>query len=186
MTGVRAGTADRSLSGVARSAFLTACLAALGFLWPGCGYRLLGPTPGMEISSLHVAGVVNRTTEPRLEDLLHRALVEELLRDRRVRIVSASEAAATLQAVVTAFEVRATAESGDRVTQYEIRLLADFRVTETSTGRVLREIVGLAPPIRETFPVGADVTTARAGQEKAEEEACRALARELASRILLP
>jgi len=129
---------------------LTLFFLAVGLL-PGCGYRVLRAAGDLELSSMHVAGVRNRTTEPRLEDLLHSALVEELLRDRRVRLVPEEGAALTIHSTLTDFRLRATAESDSRVTQYEIELIGNFRVVDNRTGNTVRDLLGLQAPIRESF-----------------------------------
>lgn len=178
-----AGGARRSRNGPGPGATLLLLLAVS--LLSGCGYRVLRNAGDLELSSLHAAGVRNQTMEPRLEDLLHEALVEELLRDRRVRLVPEDASAMTLQSTLTRFRLRATAESDSSVTQYEIELTGNFRVVDNRTGDTVRDLLGLQAPIRETFSVDANVTLTRVRQEEAEERATRSLARELAARILL-
>lgn len=150
-----------------------------------CGYRVLKAEGKVSLSSLHVAGVRNETHEPRLEDILHQALVEELLTDRRVGLVAEEVASVILKSTIKRFNLRATAESDGRVTQYEIELEGDFTLLDGKTGEKVMEIRNLQAPIRTSFTVGPDVTVARVNQERAESVACRSLARELASRVLL-
>ena len=167
------------------------CLALLAILLAAssqltsCGYRVLSDQGPVSFSSLHVAGVRNETREPGLEDILHQAIVEELLLDRRVRLVSEKAAGVLLKSTLTIFNLRPTAESDSRVTQYEIVLAGDFLLMDGETGEKVMEINNLQAPIRTTFTVSSDVTASRVNQEQAQAVACRSLARELASRVLL-
>jgi len=160
-------------------------LLFFSFTLCSCGYRVLSNQGAVSFSSMHVAGVQNRTHEPGLEDMLHQALVEELLIDRRVGLVDEKGADVLLESTVTGFMLRPTAESDSRVTQYEIELRGDFLLIDGKTGHKVMEIRNLQAPIRITFTVGSNVRDARVNQERAETIACRSLARELASRVLL-
>ncbi len=155
------------------------------FLLQSCGYKVLSGGAPVGFSAIHVAMVENKTREPGLEDLLHQALVEELLLDRRVKIVPSDRAEVTLQATITRFYLRPTSESGSRATQYEIELDADFQLVERKSGKVLSKITGLRSPIRVLFSLGSDMVAARTSQEEAEVRASRELARELAKKVLL-
>jgi len=162
-----------------------AAFLVLFFLLSSCGYRVLSDGAPVGFSAIHVAMVENRTREPGLEDFLHQALVEELLIDRRVKIVPSNRADVTLQTTITRFYLRPTAESGSRATQYEIELDADFRLVDNKSGKVLSKITGLRSPIRVLFSIGPDMVAARTSQEEAEIRVSRELARELAKKVLL-
>ena len=150
-----------------------------------CGYKVLSEDVPLGGSAFHVALVGNSTREPGLEDLLHQALIEELLLDRRVTIVPSDRAETILQTTITGFHLRPTAESDGRATQYEIELNADFRLVNSETSEVLRKIIGLRSPVKEFFSIGPDMIAARAAQEAAEVRACQKLAKELAKKVLL-
>jgi len=157
----------------------------LVLLVSSCGYRVLAETDSLDFRNLHVAPVENRTREPGLEDLLHRALVEELALDRRVRVVAREQAEVLLEAAVIRFNLDPTVEKNDIAVQYEVKLDADFRLVSKESGRVLREISRLGSPILISFSVDRSALGTRASQEAAEIEAARALARELTNRVLL-
>ncbi|MBI5142951.1 MAG: hypothetical protein HZA20_12300 [Nitrospirae bacterium] len=146
----------------------------------GCGYRQISGRS--EFSSIRIMPVENRTREPDIPDMLRQAVAEELLIDRRVTVAS-SNSDAQLESIVTAYRLNPTAEAGDRATQYEIVLAADFLVKD-SGGKILSRIKGLEPPVREVFSVGADAAAAKIGEEAARGKAVRALARELRFRML--
>jgi len=150
-----------------------------------CGYHVLSATDALEFGSLYIAPVENRTPEAGLEDLLHRALVEELTLDRRIRVVAREEAEVLLETSVIRFNLKPTVESGGIAIQYDVEMDGNFRLVRRENGEVLREINGLGSPILTSFSVDSSVLGSRASQEIAETAASRALARELTQRVLL-
>lgn len=176
---------NSSSSSRSRPLLLGVVLAVFFSLLSSCGYNVLSKGVPTGFSAIHVALVENQTREPGLEDLLHQALVEELLLDRRVNIVPSDRAEVVLKTTITRFYLRPTAESGSRATQYEIQLDADFLLIERKNGKVLNKITGLRSPIRILFSIGSDMVAARTSQEQAEIRVSRELARELAKRVLL-
>ena len=150
-----------------------------------CGYQVLSARESLGFERLHIAPVENRTREPGLEDLLHQALVEELAKDRRVRIVGPDVAEVILEASVVRFSLYPTVEAAGLAAEYEIELDADFRLIRRETGEVLLDIGGLGSPVRASFPAGSSALEARAAEDTAEFEAAKSLAREFATRVLL-
>ncbi len=150
-----------------------------------CGYHVLSARESLDFERLHVAPVANRTREPGLEDLLHRALVQELARDRRVRLVERDLAEVILETSVVRFDLFPTVEAAGLAVEYEVEMDADFKLLRPETGEVLLDIGGLGAPIRASFPAGDGALETRGAQEKAELEAAAAVARELARRLLL-
>ena len=150
-----------------------------------CGYHVLAARESLDFERLHVAPVANRTREPGLEDVLHRALVEELALDRRIRLVESDLAEVVLETSVVRFNLLPTVEAAGLAVGYEVEMDADFRLVRPETGEVLLDIGSLGAPIRASFPTADGALETRGAQEKAEFEAAGAVARELARRLLL-
>ncbi|MEJ2201687.1 MAG: LPS assembly lipoprotein LptE [Desulfuromonadaceae bacterium] len=53
----------------------------------GCGYTPVALEPGLEVDSLFIEPMENRTPEPFLDSLLTNSLVDRFGRDSRIRLV---------------------------------------------------------------------------------------------------
>ncbi|MBI5102598.1 MAG: LptE family protein [Nitrospirae bacterium] len=92
----------------------------------GCGYSLHGQA-SLPFKEVWVGAIENRTDEPGLEDVLHRALVEELSKQG----VGVSRASGLkLSGVVKRFEIPSLSEKDGITREYRVLIDADFRLTD--------------------------------------------------------
>ena len=93
-----------------------------------CGYRLVGTASNIppEIRSVRLKALENRTGRVQVDQILTRALTDELVTRQRFEIQTGAEAAdAEISGAVTAFNVRpVTFDAEGRATEYEILITA--------------------------------------------------------------
>jgi len=144
-----------------------------------CGYRLVGSKP-LPFPSIAINHVQNDTYEPRLEERLHNALSTEFI-NQGIE-VRAGSADAELQATVNTFLLGAIAAIDEIVKEQEITMEVNIKFIEN--GRVL-EFKSMVSPIRITFQAAGSVSNSVAEKERATDKACREIAKEIVSRIII-
>jgi len=94
----------------------------------GCGYTLVGRASNIppEVRSVYLEAFENTTERVNVDQILTRAVTDELVTRQRFAIVSSGEGAdATLSGKVTGFDVRpVTFDADRRATEYEIAITA--------------------------------------------------------------
>lgn len=160
--------------------FLVAMMAALlaALLAPaltGCGYSL---RKGPAVRAVRIEPIANNTNEPRLQDFLYDALVEELMKQGvRVR----GDAEHGIEGALNGFELRPTAEKEDVTVQYEVAIHGRFSLVGPDGSRT---------PLRErgafivTFGGEGALELLTAGKELAIQRALRDMAREIAASLV--
>ena len=110
----------------------------------GCGYQLgeIRPTPMRSVKTLAVSTFKNRTFKPRVEVLAANALIKRLQQDGTFKIVDDVSADALLECTINNIERRAVRSSVTDVlisTEFEIRVMASYTVTDRVSGRTLMQ-----------------------------------------------
>jgi hypothetical protein len=89
------------------------------------------------LSSIAIPTFKNQTSEPGIEILFTQAFLNEFIQDRRVKVVSRTEADSILEGVVKYFTISSVAyNSSGFVSQYQIFVLVDCTLKDR-TGKVL-------------------------------------------------
>ncbi len=160
--------------------FFLLCLALASCLvFVACGYRMVGSRP-LPFQSVTIHPVQNTTYEPRLEEMLHNALSQELI-TQGIRVM-ASGGEMDLMATITAFQLGSIAYIDEKVQEQAITFLVDVVVRD---GERTMEFTSMQSPIRITFQTTGTVNEAVARKEKAIEKACREIAREIISKMIV-
>jgi outer membrane lipopolysaccharide assembly protein LptE/RlpB len=114
----------------------TLCLTLVG-----CGYRLVGTASNIppEIRSVHLEPLENRTSRVQVDQILTRALADELVTRQRFEVLSGSGGAdGEISGSVTAFQVRPVSfDAEGRATEYEIAITAQVAFRQLSPDRVV-------------------------------------------------
>jgi outer membrane lipopolysaccharide assembly protein LptE/RlpB len=117
-----------------------ALLAAAG-LANGCGYALVGRGANLpaDIKSVYLRPFENQTPRAQVEQILTRALAEELVTRHRFAVVSdVAQADAELQGAVQSFGVTpVTFDEQGRATEYEISIVARVAFKRTGSDDLL-------------------------------------------------
>jgi hypothetical protein len=162
-------------------------MAALVFLW-GCNYgvyggtrdaSVLGDAAGAGPGAVKIGRIINRTTEPRLDDRMRAALAEELMR-QGVAVVSSSPNEIT--AVIKGFSLGTLSEKRKYAAEYSVEIKADIAFKNEKG--VVRRFTAVSSPFIESFNSPDSVAGIIAAKELAEEAALKNLAMYAAEEIL--
>jgi hypothetical protein len=144
-----------------------------------CGYHLVGSRL-LPFNSITIEPVKNTTYEPRLEERMNIALSNEFI-NQGIEI-KASGGDAYLETTITEFALGAIGAVDETVKEQEIIMHADLKLT--SDGKVT-EFKSIASPIKITFQTTGTVSQAAARKEFSTEKACREIAREIVSKVII-
>ena len=107
----------------------------------GCGYALVGRGSNLpaDIKSVYLKPFENQTARSQVEQILTRALAEELVTRHRFSVVNdAAQSDAELSGAVQSFAVTpVTFDSQGRATEYEISIVAKVAFKRTGSDAVL-------------------------------------------------
>jgi len=153
-----------------------ACIALM--LFTGCGYSIHRQAD-LPFTEIRIGSIVNRTLEPKLQDKLHRALVEEFSRNG---IAVSKHAANSLSGVINRFEMTSLSEKQDITVEYRITVEADFTFTD-SNGKT-RPIQKATSPFILFFGAARDMSSMLASRDLAEEKAAADIAMEIVGALI--
>jgi hypothetical protein len=144
-----------------------------------CGYSIIGSSV-LPFNSITIKNVRNNTYEPGLEERLHRALATEFLNQGiQVRVRGGT---VVMEAAVTNFQLGAIAAVDEIVKEQEITMHVDVRVTDNGA---VTQFTSMQSPIKITFQSTGTVSESVAQKEVATDKACREIATEIVSRIII-
>lgn len=144
-----------------------------------CGYRIIGSSY-LTFDSVTIRPVLNRTYEPLLEERLHNSLSREFL-NQGIE-VKASGGDVEIEARVTSFLLGAIGAVDEFVKEQELIMRVDITMTD---GKTVTEFREMTSPIKITFQSTGTVQESAAHKEQATEKACREIAKEIVSRVIL-
>lgn len=148
-------------------------------LLQGCGYTLHSQA-SLPFKEIAIDTIENRTVEPGLQDILHRAVVEEFIRQG----ISVSPAARQrLSAVIQKFDMPSlSANKSGFSREYRIIVAVDFVITDESGQK--RYIKNLGSPFMVPFTGADDLGRLLATKKIAEEDALRDVAQQLTGLLI--
>ncbi|MBI4844214.1 MAG: hypothetical protein HY809_07845 [Nitrospirae bacterium] len=143
-----------------------------------CGYSIIG-SRHLPFNSIYIRPVINRTYEPRLEDMLHYDLSKEFLA-QGVKVSSGGDI--YLDAEITSFLLNTIAAVDGKVKEQEIIIKVDARLTDRGAVTEFRSVIS---PIRITFETTGSVTEYVVQKERALEKAFNEISKEIVSKIII-
>ena len=144
----------------------------------GCGYFPVGGDGFLAGRKVNVAIFANRTTRPRLENVLARSLRWEVARLSPASLVGEDRADLILGGAVTSVAITQISYSAsDRVKEYRLTLQAEATLTERLSGKVVWKGTETG---QAEYPVSQDLAL----QLNAEEAALKAASERLSERIV--
>lgn len=103
----------------------------------GCGYTVNGTLPS-HIKTVAVPIFQNRTSEPAIEGLITRAVVEAFSTNGRLKVVSREQADAVLDGEITSYAVSSIAFNRDaNVVQYRLLVTINLRMRDLRRNTLL-------------------------------------------------
>lgn len=122
----------------------------------GCGYTWRGTLPA-HLRTIAVPTFANRTSEPGVESLLTRAVVEAFSTSGRLQVVPPERADAVLEGEVTGYEIQSIAfDPRANVRLYRLVVTVNLRLHDRVQNRVLFERSGYQE--RADFQVAGTVS----------------------------
>ncbi len=159
--------------------FLKFLILMSAFVLISCGYHIIG-SKFLPFDSITIKPVKNRTYEPRLEERLHNSLSGEFI-NQGIE-VKAAGGSVSLEATVTSFQLGAVGAVDETVKEQELLMLVDIKVIDSGETTTIR---GMSSPIKITFQSTGTVSQSVNEKERATEKACREIAKEIVSKIIL-
>lgn len=167
-------------------------------LLSSCGYTFsgAGSVVPAEYRTIAVATFLNGTNEPYVDTQLSTALAQEFLNDGRLRVTGSEQADVVLKGAVVRYEVSALSYSAESfVRQYRVHIVADARLEDRRTGKVLWQESSLQSNLISSYEVQFDalpapsapvvnISATKISKEEAIRKASRDLAQTIRSRIL--
>jgi outer membrane lipopolysaccharide assembly protein LptE/RlpB len=124
---------------VRRRAVLLVLIAGLG----GCGYTVRGTLPS-HINTVAVPIFRNLTSEPAIESLITRAVVEAFTTNGRLTVVSREQADAILDGEIVGYSVSSIAFDRDaNVRQYRLLVTVNLRMRDVRRNTMLFQQTGV-------------------------------------------
>lgn len=157
--------------------FLFFLLLSVGAL-NGCGYSLYSHA-SLPFKEIAVDTIENRTLEPGLQDIFHRALVEEFMKQGISVIPSAKN---RVSAVIRIFDMPSLAEKGGYSREYKITVGIDVMITDENGQK--RYIKNLGSPFMVPFAGSNDMGMLLASKRVAEEAALRDAAQQVIGALI--
>jgi outer membrane lipopolysaccharide assembly protein LptE/RlpB len=123
------------------SVIALAVLAALVATLGGCGYALVGHGSNVpeSIRSVYIAPLVNRTQRSQVDQILTRAIADEMVTRRRFAVVNGREGSdAELAGEVVAFGLTPVSfDEQGRATEYEVSITVAVQFKRLDTDEVI-------------------------------------------------
>jgi outer membrane lipopolysaccharide assembly protein LptE/RlpB len=117
------------------------CLAAALLTLCACGYRLVGTASNIppEIKKIYLAPLANATGRVQVDQILTRAVADELVTRQRFEVLSSAQGAdGEIDGTVTAFVARPVSfDEQGRATEYEISITAKVSFKQISPEKIL-------------------------------------------------
>jgi outer membrane lipopolysaccharide assembly protein LptE/RlpB len=158
--------------------YLFLVLAGIAVIAAGCGYSVhrKADLPFREIT---IGKIENRTLEPKLQDKLHRALVQEFAKNG---IAVQPGAKARISGVINNFDMVSLSEKDDITVEY--RIMVDAAFTFRDEGGSVRELKKTESPFIVSFSGSRNMADLLASRDVAEERAMADIAMEVVGRLI--
>lgn len=154
-----------------------ALLAPL-LLIAGCGYTVYNRA-SLPFSEVRIGNIENATLEPKLQDKLYQAFVEEFAK-YGVAVTPAADS--VLSGVIKNFSMNSLSEKNDISVEYRFVIDADFTFQD-STGKI-REIKNRGLPFIVSFSGAGALQDLLAARENAERQAMSDLAKSVIGTLI--
>jgi hypothetical protein len=154
------------------------CTMLYALCFAGCGYSLQNKA-NLPFQSIQIGKIENITVEPKLQDILYRALTDEFLKHG---VSVDPNAGYKLSGIINHFELLILSEKSDIATEYEVVIKGNFNLTDPS-GKI-KELKNTISPFIVSFSGPGPLNDLIASKEKASEKAMKDMAMEIVGIIL--
>ena len=142
-----------------------------------CGYSISN-NKSLAIDSVKIGKIVNMTSEPRLQDMLNTALVNEFQR-RGLTVSDSSEN--VLEGEITNYQLKLLSEKKKSAFEYQASVTGDFRLIDgqkrdQNGGQNVKELKGITSPNIDYFIARDGLNTIIATKQQADMRAIEGIA----------
>jgi hypothetical protein len=159
------------------TALLLSCIA--GLLVHACGYHIVG-SRFLPFRSIAIKPVVNTTYEPKVEEKMHEALSTEFIHQGITIIPDSREA--VLETTIRTFALGAIGAVDETVKEQEVLMSVDIHAVINGEVTEFKE---MRSPIKITFQSTGTVSESAARKDDAVRKACREIAKEVVSKLII-
>jgi len=168
----------KSICYILCSLLITLCSMLYALCLIGCGYSIQNKAT-LPFQAIQIGKIENVTIEPKLQDILYRALTDEFLKHG---VVVNRDAGYKLNGRINHFELLILSEKSDIATEYEVVIKGNFTLTDPS-GKI-KELKNTGSPFIVSFTGPGPLNDLIASKEKASEKAMRDMAMEIVGIII--
>lgn len=158
--------------------FLILCSMLYALCLFGCGYSIQNKA-SLPFHAIQIGKIQNVTVEPKLQDMLCKALTDEFLKHG---VAVNRDAGYKLGGTINHFELLILSEKSDIATEYEVVIKGNFTLTDPS-GKI-KELKNTGSPFIVSFSGPGHLNNLIASKELASEKAMRDMAMEIVGIIL--
>lgn len=169
---------SKSINYMLCSVVITLCSVLCALCLFGCGYSLQNKAT-LPFQAIQIGKIENVTIEPKIQDMLYRALTDEFLKHG---VVVNRDAGYKLSGKINHFELLILSEKSDIATEYEVVIKGNFTLTDPS-GKI-KELKNTGSPFIVSFTGPGPLNDLIASKEKASEKAMKDMAMEIVGIIL--
>ena len=143
-----------------------------------CGYSIRSAS-SLPFHDISIVSISNATFEPNIEDILHRKLADEFIK-QGIAVWNTSDY--EMSGVIQQFTLKVVSEKNDFSSEYEVIIRGSFTISGPDGFR--REFSSMQSPFIESFVAERGVNVIIALKEIATEQALESLARRLVSEVI--
>ena len=168
--------------------FVVLLFISLSVLLTSCGYHFssIGGIVPQGAKTIAVTVFVNDTVEPYVDVEVTKAVVDEFLKDGRLKVVSMDDADLILRGHVTKFAVTAQAYTPDsHVQAYNVGITVSISVEDAKARKPILQDATFTDYFISTYTVTlGDISQTKIAKDAAMQSACQDIASTVRSRVL--
>lgn len=161
-----------------RRLLLTTFLISIVLLLNNCGYSIHRHA-ALPFSEISIGTIENKTVEPKLQDKLHKALVEEFIKQG---ISISPSSALKLSGTIYKFIMVSLSEKNGITVEYSVFINVDFKLADNKGGA--KEIKNISSPFIVSFAGSEDFGGLLANKDIAEEKALNDVAMQIVGALI--
>ncbi|GBD98266.1 hypothetical protein BMS3Abin07_00277 [bacterium BMS3Abin07] len=144
----------------------------------GCGYTVR-KTSGLPFRDINISSIINKTSEPNIEDVLYEKLGTEFLK-QGIQVKASSKY--ILNGEINEFLLKVVSEKNEFSREYEVVIRADFSISGPDNFR--KRYNAMQSPFIESFIAERSINSIISLKETATEQALESLADRLVTEVI--
>ncbi len=150
----------------------------LSLILMGCGYSIRTKAD-LPYTSLRIASIMNKTSQPDIEDILYRKLAQEI---EKQGIAITGSSAYVMTGEIRNFHLKVVSEKDEFSREYEVLITAEFMITGPEGYK--KKLSSVKSPYIESFIAQREINSIIAFKELATERALESLSNRLVTEAI--